>query len=306
MELEGVEAFVQVVEAGSFTEAGRRLGVPKSTVSRRIARLEENLGVRLLQRNTRKLALTAAGSAYYSEVGPALSSVKGAGTKVADMQSVPSGTVRITAPLDFASSFLADIACEFTAKYPDIRLDISVSQALVDLISEGFDVAFRGGKLEDSTLVARPLGASDSWLVAAPSYLERHPAPESPEALGEHDLCLFRAASGKDRWALRHDDGTEKSLPVTGKISADDFTFIKSVVAGGGAIGWLPQLLCAQDVARGALVRVLPEWSVPIGHVSLVYPTARYLPRKVQLFRDFVLEWVKNPPWTVSSEPGEA
>lgn len=297
MDLEGVEVFVKVVETGSFTEAGRLLGLPKSTVSRRISRLEDALGVRLLQRTTRKLALTEAGSAYFEQVAPALASVRAADAWIGELQSTPRGTVRVTAPFDFGTSFLADIAIRFVEKHPDIRVFVSLSDQMADLIAEGFDLAFRGGRLEDSSLVARPLGRGKEWLVASPAYVEAHGLPTRPAGLEAHECVLFRSADGRARWPLEGPKGETETVNVSGSIGADEFGFVKSVVLAGQGIGCIPWILCSQDVAAGRLVRVLPGWGIPGGQMHLVYPSAQHLPQRVALFRDFVLEWVKNPPW---------
>lgn len=301
MDLEGVEVFVRVVEAGSFTEAGRQLSLPKSTVSRRISRLEDSLGVRLLQRSTRKIALTEAGQAYFHQVAPALTAVRAADARVGEMQSAPSGVVRVTAPFDFGTHFLGDIVAAFTAQYPEISVDVHLSHHIVDLIAEGFDVAFRGGWLEDSSLVARSLGRGKGWLVAIPSYLERHPPVETPGDLEKHECILFRSAE-EARWTLDGPDGATETVPVRGRINGDEFGFLKSVVLAGGGIAILPWLLARTDVEAGRLVRVLPEWGSPGGHMSLIYPSAQYLPQRVVAFRDFVLAWAKMPPWATVPE----
>lgn len=302
MDLEGVGVFVRVVEARSFTEAGRQLSLPKSTVSRRITRLEEALGVRLLQRNTRRLALTEAGNAYYDAVAPAVSSVRAADAWVAEMQSSPRGTVRVTAPFDFGTSFLSDIACGFVRQYPEIRVDVSLSDRMVDLIADGFDVAFRGGRLEDSSLVARPLGRGKSWLVASPAHLERFGTPTAPGQLAEHECVLFRSTDGQARWALEGPNGETETVSVQGPISGDEYGFVKSVVLGGRGIGCVPWLLCDQAISEGRLVRVLPGWGIPGGQMHLVYPSAQHLPQRVAAFRDFVLDWVQHPPWSVDKD----
>lgn len=303
MDLEGVEVFVKVVETGSFTEAARQLSLPKSTVSRRVTRLEDNLGVRLLQRTTRKIALTEAGATYFEHVGPALQSVKAADDQIGEMQTTPKGTVRITAPYDFGTIFLTDIASRFVAEQPDISLDISLSDKVADLISEGFDMAFRGGKLEDSSLVARTLNRGRAWVVASPEYLQRHPVPERPEDLQDHECVLFRAGDGEtQRWPMAHRDAPDEevSVEVRGRIHADEFGFVKSLVIAGHGLASVPWLLVKRDVDEGRLVRVLPEWGFPEGEMHLVYPSARHLPLRVAVFRDFVLEWIKHAPWADS------
>jgi DNA-binding transcriptional LysR family regulator len=169
---------------------------------------------------------------------------------------------------------------------------------MVDLIADGFDVAFRGGKLEDSSLVARPMGRGKSWLVASPAYLDAAGRPTSPAALETHECVLFRAQSGQDRWALEGTDGATETVTVRGRLSSDEYGFVKSVCLNGGGVGCIPWLLCDQEIASGRLERVLPGWGLPGGQMHLVYPSAQHLPQRVAAFRDFVLEWIKSPPWS--------
>lgn len=298
MDLEGVEVFVKVVETGSFTDAGRGLNLPKSTVSRRISRLEESLGVRLLQRTTRQIGLTEAGQHYYDQVAPAIAAVKSANVEVGDLHKNPTGTVRVTAPFNFGASFLGQIATGFCRTYPEIDLDVSLSDRLVDLISDGFDLAFRGGRLEDSSLVARPLGRGKNWLVASPDYAAREGLPSGPEDLEARDCVLFRGHEGVARWALEGPEGETRTVSVSGRVNGDEYGFVRGAVKAGAGIGCLPWLLISQDLAAGSLVQVLAGWGEPGGQMHLVYPSARHLPQRVALFRDYVLEWVKDPPWS--------
>ncbi len=298
MDLENVQVFVRVVQAKSFTEAGKQLGLPKSTISRRVSRLEDDLGVRLLQRTTRKLALTEAGSAFFEQVAPALEAVRSATAWVGEMQSIPRGTIRVTAPFDFGTHFLSRIAAEFSAEYPEIRVEVSLSERMVDLISEGFDLAFRGGRLEDSSLVARPLGKGKAWVIASPDYLAARGIPKHPRDLAGHECILFRASFGADRWTLEGPDGATETVSVRGRVTSDEFGFVKSMVAGGHGIGCVPWMLCEPDLSSGRLVRILSPWGVPGGQMHLVYPSAEHLPQRVVLFRDFVLDWIRRPPWS--------
>lgn len=302
MDLEGVEAFVRVADTGSFTEAGRTLSLPKSTVSRRVSRLEESLGVRLLQRNPRRLALTDAGEAYYAQVGPALASIRKASVQVGEMNEAPTGTVRITAPFTFGVAFLGEIVHRFTERHRDIDVEVSLSDRLVDLIADGFDLAIRGGPLEDSALVARPLGRGKSWLIASPAYLDRVGAPASPEDLESRECVLFRGHEGVSRWALEGPDGATTTVTVSGRVNGDEYGFVSAAVESGAGIGCVPWLLCHGHLADGRLVRVLPEWGLPGGQMHLVYPSAQFLPQRVSLFRDFLLEWVKSSPLTYDGE----
>lgn len=293
---------MRVAETGSFTEAGRALNLPKSTVSRRVSRLEESLGVRLLQRNPRKLALTDAGDAYFQQVGPALDSIRQAAVEASEMNDAATGTIRITAPFTFGSAYLGDIVSRFTQRYPDIEIDVSLTDRVVDLIADGFDLAFRGGQLEDSTLVARPLGRGKNWLVASPAYLEREGMPSSPEDLESRECVLFRGHEGVQRWTLEGPEGATTTVSVSGRVNGGEYGFVSAAVKCGAGIGCVPWLLCHQALSQGRLVRLLPGWGMPGSQMHLVYPSAQYLPHRVALFRDLVLEWVKTSPLALSAE----
>lgn len=288
MNLNEIVVFARVVELGGFTRAAEQLGVPKSSVSRAVARLEERLGVRLLARSTRALRLTEAGLAYHERVTAALGLIEHAEHEVAHLQGAPRGTVRVTAPHDIGIDFLAGLTARFTAQHPDVHVDTVLTSRTVDLIAEGFDLALRAGQLRDSSLIARKLGAMEHRLFAAPAYLAAHGAPAGPADLGHHACLLFRPRQGRARWRL---DGPEGRLEVevTGAIGADDLSFLRAATLAGGGIALLPAFLCEPDVVAGRLVRVLPEHARTGLALYVVHPPAARLPRRVALFRDFLI-----------------
>src|SRR5450432_3748982 len=192
MDLNHVAVFIRVVELESFTAAAKQLGLPKSSVSRTVTRLEEDLGVRLLQRTTRTLHLTEAGHAYYERARVALTGLEEAASAATDMSTVPRGVVRVTAPGDLGVLNLADIVWRFSRAYPLVHIELSLSSRFVDLVAEGFDLAVRAGKLTDSTLIARKIGSDSLGIFAAQSYLKRRGRPKAFSALTEHDCVLFR------------------------------------------------------------------------------------------------------------------
>jgi DNA-binding transcriptional LysR family regulator len=297
MDLNEVAIFTRVVETQSFTAAARALGLPKSSVSRHIAGLEEALGVRLLQRTTRTLNLTEAGAAYYERVSRALSELGEANAAARELQGEPKGTVRLTAPPD--TGFLAGIVVRFVRRHPGIRVEVVLAGRRVDLVAEGFDLALRAGRLDDSSLIARRLGQVDHRLFATPRYLERRGMPARLSKLSEHDCVLFRPTGGKNQWQLQGPSGVE-TVEVTGPIGGDEFSFLRKVVLGGTGIGLLPSFLCARDVAKGKLARLLPEYALRGVGLHLVYPSSRYLPQRVALLRDFILQSLSPPPWDES------
>jgi DNA-binding transcriptional LysR family regulator len=296
IDLNKVAIFVRVVEAQSFTAAGAALGIPKSSVSRSVSQLEETLGARLLQRTTRKLSLTDAGVAYYERASRALAGIEEATSCVNEMQGTPRGTVRITAPVDLGVSMLAPIVTRFARKHRGIRVEISLSSRTVNLVEEGFDLALRAGRLRDSSLIGRRIGSLAAHLFASPGYLKRRGVPQVPAELPAHDCVVFRSQHGKGEWRLSGPGG-EEVVEVTGPIAADDLFFVRKVALAGGGIAWLPSVLCARDVERGRLVRVLPRHASGGGWLHLVYPSSRHLPQRVALFRDFLLASLATVTW---------
>lgn len=281
--------FVRVVEAGSFTAAAAALALPKSSVSRSVARLEGELGVRLLQRTTRSVHLTDAGHAYYQRVARALSGLEEAQAAVSDMQAKPRGLVRVTTAVDIGVNMVAGLVARFVRQNPDIHVEMVLTGRVLNLVEDGVDLAVRGGKLDDSSLVARRVGMVEGRLLAAPGYLRRRGTPKSVAELASHDCVLFRARRGRTTWELTGPKGVER-VDVSGRVSADDFAFVRQMLLAGGGIGLVPWMTCASDLERGRLVQVLPEYAHPGGALHVVYPSARYVPQRVALLRDFLVE----------------
>jgi DNA-binding transcriptional LysR family regulator len=293
IDLEQVSAFLRVVETGSFTRAAELLGVSKSSVSRRIAQLEERLGARLLSRTTRKIALTEVGDLYYQKASEALNALDEAGRSVSSLQDEARGHLKITAPADF-HTVLASMIPAFTSRYPGISVEVIFSQRILDLVGEGIDIALRAGALQDSSLIARKLSGSQRRLYATPGYLHANGTPAEPSDLESHAFILFRGQGSKERLSLYK--GEEKAeVEVTGRISGDGFDFIRQVVLSGLGIGALPSMIAEPVVERGELERVLPEWEGDNTGLYLVYPAGRFVSAKVQVFRDFCVQWFGEP-----------
>ena len=294
MDLNRVSAFVRVVQDGSFTAAARALGLPKSSVSRSVAQLEHDLGIRLLQRTTRQLHLTDAGAAYFERVSRALGDIGEATIAASDAQSELSGVVRITAPVDIGIWSLAAIIGRFVRKHPRIRVEVSLTGRVVDLVAEGFDLAVRAGPLRDSSLVARRVGELQSVAYASPKYLARRGTPQKLEDLVAHDCVLFRPNGSTAKWELRHTDGTVASVDVTGLVASDDLSFVRKAVLTGSGIGVLPTFLCGRAEATGKLVRVLNDWSLNGAVLHVAYPSARFVPQRVVVLREHLLSELGN------------
>ncbi len=297
MDLNDIVVFTKVVETKSFTGAADVLGLPKSTVSRKLAQLEERLGVRLVQRTTRKLALTEIGEAYYARCSRIVADLAAAEQLVTDMQATPRGRLRVTASNDLSTSYLGSIVAEFLAQHPEINIELEASDRLVDLIEEGFDVAIRFGNLAESTLIARRLCDVGLVVAAAPSYLARRGTPRTIEELDEHDIVLFTPASRNQTWTIVNGDATyEFGRPS--RFASNNYGSVRDVALAGGGIALMSDFMIADDLASGALVRVLPEWGTRRVDIHAVYPARQNLPPRLTLFLDHLAKALNPPPWS--------
>ena len=293
IDLNRIRLFARVVEAGSFTAAARDAGVPKSSVSRALAALERDLAVRLIHRTTRRLRPTEAGRAYYESVSRALAGIDDATATVSELQDTPRGMVRLTAPTDLGDRLLTPILVGFAARYPEVRVDVVLTQRFVDLVHEGIDLALRVGRLGDSRLVARPLGTARAGVFASPRYLERRGAPRTVTALAEHECVLFQSSSGRAVWKLVGPRGAE-TVEVRGAINANDHHLVREAAVAGQGLALLPIVACAGRDDASDLRRVLPRHAAEGPPLHLVYPSARLVPKRVALLRDQILQ--EMPP----------
>lgn len=284
--LDEAAVFVRVVERGSFSAAARELGVPTSTVSRQVQRLEDALGVSLVTRSTRSLSLTDAGAEYHRQIAPAIVAVREAGELVRGQAVEPSGHLRLTAIVDL-SDWLGPLIVEFAKRYPKISVEVIATNRVVDLVAEGLDCAIRAGPMRDSTMIATKLIGADAWLVASKSYLDRAGRPRRIEQLTKHDCVLFRAKS-QATWSLIGPSGTVE-VEVSGRLAFDDMSLMRAAVIAGAGIGFLPSLSLNEDFQKGVLERVLPRYQGKKAGLQFVYPHAQHLPRKLTAFRDFLL-----------------
>lgn len=297
MDLNLVTAFVEVVEAQSFTGAARALGLPKSSVSRRVTELEKELGVPLLHRTTRKLSLTDAGRAYFEQAGQALAGLEAAAEAASGMDAEPRGTVRVAAPVDVAVMGLASVLAEFSQRYPDITVELSLATRKVDLLEEGFDIGIRAGGSSDPNLVVRRVGSATLGLYAARSYLERRGTPKKLDDLEKHDCVLFRGQDGKAVWRLDGPSDEVSTIEVHGHVSVDEMLFVRQAIVAGLGIGLLPSFVqeaCRGPLKPGDLERVLPAYGIRGVDLSVVTPTGPKRPRRVTLLRDFLVEQMSS------------
>ncbi|HSV79104.1 MAG TPA: LysR family transcriptional regulator [Ramlibacter sp.] len=285
--------FAEVVDHGGFASAGRALDVPKSKLSRRIAELEHRLGVRLLQRTTRKLSLTEAGEIYHRHCVAMREEAEAADEAVALVQTEPRGTVRISCPVTLAQSTIGPLLPRFLADHPQVRIDMTVTNRVIDLVQEGVDVALRvRATLDDSgSLVVKKLGPTLGALVASPRLLERLGQPTDPEELRElPTVAMSAAADGRSSWRLIGPRGEEHELTHRPVYTADDLFTLKFAVLQGIGICGLPDYMCAEELRAGTLVTVLPGWAPPPAHVLAVFPSRRGMVPAVRRFLDFLGE----------------
>jgi DNA-binding transcriptional LysR family regulator len=283
--------FARIVEAGSFSSAAQRLDLPKSTVSRRIALLEASVGERLLQRTTRRLMLTEFGASLLEHARKVAEEVEAAGALALHRQAEPSGKLRVSMPQDFANIVMADMMPRFLERYPAVSLELDLSPRRVDLVAENFDIAVRMGDLpEDSTLAARRVATQQFGLYAAPSYLAQRGLPEQPDDLLRHDLlCVLSRAGGAVPWVLQRGKVRwEKTL--TARLTANSPQLLAKIACSGAGIAASTDFIVAKHVARGQLVRVLPEWDMPVATGWAVFPGRRLMPAKTRAFLDMLDE----------------
>jgi DNA-binding transcriptional LysR family regulator len=288
LDLNLISVFLRVVETGSFTAAGAALRMPKSSASRAVLRLEEALGVRLLQRTTRRLTLTDAGQRYLAEVRGPLGRVVEVSGEVADMGREPRGVVRVSTAPPVGDNPLVGLFARFTRDNPGIRVELVVTSRRVDLIDENIDLAIRAGRLDDSSLVARKIIVGDIGIYAAPSYLDERGAPRQLAALAAHDAVVHRRAGGSSSWHLHGPRGVER-VDVAGRLVADDLGTVRLLAIAGAGLALLPDMLVRGDVERAALARVLPSYGLRAEPVYLVSVPLRNVPLRVKLLRDFLL-----------------
>ena len=290
-DLNDTALFVQVVRLGSFAETARRLGVPPNSVSRRIQKLEAQLGTRLMQRSTRKLTLTSAGQAFHDRCAGAVDGLVAAAEELQTGSREPNGLVRVAATADFFDYFPMEWMADFLAAHPRVRLDFVLSDAKADLIAERIDVAFRGGELADSGYVGRRLlGARSDGMVASPAYLARRGAPTTLQEVASHDCVTAAHPSGRATWRLTGPDGTEEEVQVAGRFSGNTAQALRRAGLAGLGIALLPPAMASLDVRAGQFVPVLPEYQRTSLGLSVLYPSRRYLPLAVTAF----IGWVSD------------
>jgi DNA-binding transcriptional LysR family regulator len=290
IDLNRIASFVRVVEAGSFTAAAKQLGLPGSSVSRAVAHLESDLGVRLLHRTTRKLSLTDAGQHFFARMQTVIAETDEATRAVSGLATEPRGVVRLTAPPGLGGREFPRIIARIVERHPGLVIELKLTNRLVDLVAEGVDLAVRGGQLPDSSLVARKVAVSEIAVFAAPEYLERRGRPRQPADLARHDCLSYGSGAGKLPWRLRGPDG-ERTVTVSGPIVCDDMGFLREACAAGLGLAMLPiEMATVPREEQRRLVRVLPRYSVARGGLYVMWPSQKLVPARVIAVREAMID----------------
>ncbi len=297
-QLTALRALRRVVELGSFTAAGNALGISHSIVSRQVRQLESQLGAQLLNRTTRRFALTAAGQEYYLASRDILDALDAADRAVAMHQAQPSGTLRINAPMAFGTLELAAWLPDFTRQYPHIHIDLVCNDRIVDLIDDSFDVALRLARgLPDSTLVARQLASSRTVAVASPAYLDRHGHPATPQDLAQHNCLMYSSGDKPAQWSFTDGDGATHKVDVRGSLQANTSVALREAAMGGMGIAGAAAFIVRDALRSGQLVEVLPGYTLRPRNLYALYPHSRQLSPKVRVFVDFAVQHYQDRRW---------
>jgi DNA-binding transcriptional LysR family regulator len=295
-DLDDILIFVKVAQFESISRAARSLGMPISTVSRRLSVLESALGVSLVRRTTRRVSLTAQGREYFNQCQEPLTLLQEAERVLTRAQKRPEGQLRVSVPVILSQEPFLEFISRFLKEHAGMRIDLFITNAFLDLVAENVDVAIRFGELEDSGLVARRMGKSVRYVVAAPEYLKRRKLPSDPGELKLHDCVMLNAKNNETDWDLV--SGRRKTrVHVSGPLSSRDFNSASTFVYRGHGVGLLPSTYCDEALAKGSLVRLLPQWTSPQIPVFAVYPGRRFLPLRLRVFLDALMAW-KSPLWT--------
>ncbi len=288
--LAAMRVFTQVVDVGSFAKAADRLGLSTSAASRQIADLEAHLQTRLLNRTTRRVSLTESGRAFYQRAVGLLADLEEAEQEASRAAAVPRGTIRLTAAVTLGVRHLAPLIAAFLARHPGVAFDVSLSDRIVDLVEEGFDLGVRVGTVGTESLAARKLGDARLLVCASPDYLAAHGTPQVPEDLEGHNCFTYEYVSPRNHWRFQDADGGERVVRVKGNLHSNNGELHAEAAAGGVGIAFEPDMIVAPYLREGRLVPLLQEFLMPPLPIYAVYPSRKHLSAKVRLFIDFLVE----------------
>lgn len=304
-DLQRMVVFARVVEARSFSEAARRMGLTKSSVSKAVTQLERSLGVRLLHRTTRAMSVTEAGAAFYEHCARIIEEHDQAQLAVGRFHTVPRGLLRVSTSVAFGTLHIAPALPEFLARYPEVRIDMVIGDRFVDLAEERFDVAIRIAKELPPNVVARRLAPVNRKIVATPAYFARRGVPRTPADLERHNCLTYTHFHPHDTWRLRGPDG-DIAIPISGNLRLNDDEALSAAVLGGLGVALLPTFLIGRELQEGKLRAVLSEYVPSERHIHAVYLPTRHLPAKVRAFIDFLVErFSPRPYWDRVAPRGE-
>jgi len=304
-DLNNILYFAKIVEHGSLSAASDALGVAKSVLSQHLARLESDLGVRLIQRTTRKLQITDVGLRYYQRCRAVLAEVARASTVIDDARGTPRGTVRLTSPVNFAQGILAPVLADFMLEYPEVEVALDITNREIDLIAEGYDVALRiAPGMRASSLVVRSFLLKQHMLVAGRRYVDRHGLPRTPDdlrALASVGGLHGSVRGGRHAWRLTHASGEVRIVSYSPRLVTEDILVLKQAALAGCGIAELPPISCRDELADGSLVQLLPDWSLPDMSLYAVFPSRKGLTPAVRCFIDYLTENLRPALDIVSS-----
>jgi len=292
---QGIQAFVAVVEAGSFARAAERLDRSVSAVSRDVAELEHHLDARLLNRTTRRLSLTETGRAFHERAVQLLADLEEAEQSASQGGVTPRGTLKLTCPITYGERVLAPVIAAFAARYPEVRVDIDQSDRIVDIVDEGFDLAIRIGAIRSQLLVARRIGTTAIVCCASPAYLARHGTPRVPEDLAKHACLTYEFAPTRNQWRFLAPDGSERVVRIGGPMHANNGRMLAALAAEGAGIVNETDFNAAPELESGRLVPILAGWSQPSIPIHAAYPSRRHLSAKVRAFVDHLAAALAAP-----------
>ena len=296
--------FSQVVKEGSLSAAGRELGFSSAVMSKRLQRLEEQLGIRLINRSTRKLSITEEGARFLEYCIRILAELEEAESAISH-DGCPKGTLRVTVPAAFGRLHIAPLVPKFLSRYPELKLTLHLTDSIVDIINDGYDVAVRIGELKESNIISRHLGVDQRLLVATPSYIKKHGAPKKPADLKNHNALLFSNPNPMDQWRFIDKAGVEHTIKVSGNFDTNNCDALRESILADAGIALRPSWDVWQDVLDGALIVLLPEYIHPSINIQALYPSRRHLSQKVRVFIDFLCEAIgETPYWDISSLQG--
>ncbi|TSD83394.1 LysR family transcriptional regulator [Mycobacterium sp. KBS0706] len=290
--------FAQVVDSRSFSAAAARLGLSKSAVSKQIAKLEDRLGARLLNRTTRTLSPTDAGQDFYERCLRVAREVEEAERAITHLSAEPRGVLRLNAPASFGREYLAPLVPEMLARWPELRIEALFEDRFVDVVAEGFDLVIRITRLQDSSLVARRIASCRRLVCAAPSYLARRGVPRTPAELLQHDCILYSYATDQNEWEFVGPDGRLETVRVDGRLRANNAEVTLAALRAGAGLALSPDFIVGPDIAAGRLVPLLTDYENPFGAIYAVWPHNRNLAPKVRAVVDFLVErFAAEPIW---------